>query len=100
MAFHDATRCPSLAAGGREGTEKPGPFRAFFTASACTRRATPDRHRCRRTVVRVVHALTIAMTRAARRLMGASRTDVLGIVLRQGMRPALVGMLLGAAGAW
>jgi putative ABC transport system permease protein len=32
--------------------------------------------------------------------LGASRTNVLGIVLRQGMRPALVGMLLGAVGAW
>ena len=32
--------------------------------------------------------------------LGASRTDILGIALRQGMRPALVGMLLGALGAW
>jgi putative ABC transport system permease protein len=32
--------------------------------------------------------------------LGASRTDVLGIVLSQGMRPALLGMLLGAVGAW
>ena len=32
--------------------------------------------------------------------LGASRTNVLGIVLRQGMRPALAGMLLGAVGAW
>ena len=32
--------------------------------------------------------------------LGASRTNVLGIVLSQGMRPALVGMLLGALGAW
>jgi putative ABC transport system permease protein len=32
--------------------------------------------------------------------LGASRSNVLGIVLRQGMRPALVGMLLGAVGAW
>jgi putative ABC transport system permease protein len=32
--------------------------------------------------------------------LGASRTNVLGIVLSQGMRPALVGMLLGAFGAW
>jgi putative ABC transport system permease protein len=32
--------------------------------------------------------------------LGASRTHVLGIVLRQGMRPALAGMLLGAVGAW
>jgi putative ABC transport system permease protein len=32
--------------------------------------------------------------------LGASRSNVLGIVLRQGMRPAVVGMLLGALGAW
>jgi putative ABC transport system permease protein len=32
--------------------------------------------------------------------LGASRTNVLGIVLSQGMRPALVGLLLGAVGAW
>jgi putative ABC transport system permease protein len=32
--------------------------------------------------------------------LGASRTNILGIALRQGMRPALVGMLLGALGAW
>jgi putative ABC transport system permease protein len=32
--------------------------------------------------------------------LGASRTNVFGIVLSQGMRPALVGMLLGALGAW
>ncbi len=32
--------------------------------------------------------------------LGASRTNVLGIALSQGMRPALVGMLLGALGAW
>ena len=32
--------------------------------------------------------------------LGASRANVLGIVLRQGMRPALVGMLLGSVGAW
>jgi putative ABC transport system permease protein len=32
--------------------------------------------------------------------LGASRTNVLGIVLSQGMRPALAGMLLGALGAW
>jgi putative ABC transport system permease protein len=32
--------------------------------------------------------------------LGASRSDILGIVLSQGMRPALVGMLLGALGAW
>ncbi len=32
--------------------------------------------------------------------LGASRANVLGIVLRQGMRPALAGMLLGAVGAW
>jgi putative ABC transport system permease protein len=32
--------------------------------------------------------------------LGASRADILGIVLSQGMRPALVGMLLGALGAW
>jgi predicted permease len=32
--------------------------------------------------------------------LGASRTDVLGIVLSQGMRPVLVGMLLGALSAW
>jgi predicted permease len=31
--------------------------------------------------------------------LGASRTNILGIVLSQGMRPALVGMLLGALGA-
>ena len=33
-------------------------------------------------------------------VLGASRANVLGIVLRQGMRPALVGMLLGSVGAW
>jgi predicted permease len=32
--------------------------------------------------------------------LGASRRNVLGMVLSQGMRPALVGMLLGALGAW
>jgi predicted permease len=32
--------------------------------------------------------------------LGASRTNVLCIVLNQGMRPALAGMLLGALGAW
>jgi putative ABC transport system permease protein len=32
--------------------------------------------------------------------LGASRTNVLGMALSQGMRPALVGMLLGALGAW
>jgi predicted permease len=32
--------------------------------------------------------------------LGASRSDVLGMVLSQGMRPALAGMLLGALGAW
>jgi putative ABC transport system permease protein len=32
--------------------------------------------------------------------LGASRTGILGVVLSQGMRPALVGMLLGALGAW
>jgi putative ABC transport system permease protein len=32
--------------------------------------------------------------------LGASRADILGITLSQGMRPALVGMLLGALGAW
>ena len=32
--------------------------------------------------------------------LGASRTNVLGIVLSQGMRPALVGILFGAIGAW
>lgn len=32
--------------------------------------------------------------------LGASRSNVLGIVLSQGMRPALAGMLLGALGAW
>ncbi len=32
--------------------------------------------------------------------LGASRTDILRIALSQGMRPALVGMLLGAFGAW
>jgi len=32
--------------------------------------------------------------------LGASRRSVLGIVLSQGMRPTLVGMLLGAVGAW
>jgi putative ABC transport system permease protein len=32
--------------------------------------------------------------------LGASRTNVLGIALRQGMRPALIGMLVGALGAW
>ena len=32
--------------------------------------------------------------------LGASRSDVLGIVLNQGMRPALAGILLGALGAW
>ena len=32
--------------------------------------------------------------------LGASRRNILGIVLSQGMRPALVGMLLGAVGAW
>jgi predicted lysophospholipase L1 biosynthesis ABC-type transport system permease subunit len=32
--------------------------------------------------------------------LGASRAEVLGIVLRLGMRPALVGTLLGALGAW
>jgi putative ABC transport system permease protein len=32
--------------------------------------------------------------------LGASRFNVLGIVLSQGMRPALAGMLLGALGAW
>jgi putative ABC transport system permease protein len=32
--------------------------------------------------------------------LGARRIDVLGMVLSQGMRPALVGMLLGALGAW
>ena len=32
--------------------------------------------------------------------LGACRSDVLGIVLGQGMRPALAGVLLGALGAW
>jgi putative ABC transport system permease protein len=32
--------------------------------------------------------------------LGASRTDVLGIVLSQGMQPVLAGLLLGALGAW
>lgn len=32
--------------------------------------------------------------------LGASRTEVLGIVLSLGMRPALAGTLLGALGAW
>jgi putative ABC transport system permease protein len=32
--------------------------------------------------------------------LGASRSNVLGIVLSQGMRPALAGILLGALGAW
>jgi putative ABC transport system permease protein len=32
--------------------------------------------------------------------LGASRTDILRITLNQGMRPALIGMLLGACGAW
>jgi putative ABC transport system permease protein len=32
--------------------------------------------------------------------LGASRANILGIVLSQGMRPPLVGMLLGALGAW
>jgi putative ABC transport system permease protein len=32
--------------------------------------------------------------------LGASRTNVLAIALSQGMRPALVGMLFGALGAW
>ena len=32
--------------------------------------------------------------------LGASRRNVLGMVLSQGMRPALVGMLLGALGSW
>jgi putative ABC transport system permease protein len=32
--------------------------------------------------------------------LGASRADVLGIVLTQGMRPVLTGILLGALGAW
>jgi putative ABC transport system permease protein len=32
--------------------------------------------------------------------LGASRGNVLGMVLSQGMRPALVGMLLGTLGAW
>jgi putative ABC transport system permease protein len=32
--------------------------------------------------------------------LGASRSDILRITLNQGMRPALVGMLLGALGAW
>lgn len=32
--------------------------------------------------------------------LGASRTNILGMVLSQGMRPALVGILLGALGAW
>lgn len=32
--------------------------------------------------------------------LGARGSDVLSIVLRQGMQPALIGMLLGALGAW
>jgi putative ABC transport system permease protein len=32
--------------------------------------------------------------------LDARRRNVLGMVLSQGMRPALVGMLLGALGAW
>ena len=32
--------------------------------------------------------------------LGASPANILGIALGQGMRPALVGMLLGALGAW
>ena len=32
--------------------------------------------------------------------LGASPTNILGIALGQGMRPAMVGMLLGAVGAW
>ena len=32
--------------------------------------------------------------------LGATRANILGIVLRQGMRPAFAGVLLGALGAW
>ena len=55
-------------------------------------------------VTGIYGVLAYAMNRRAAEIglrvaLGASRTNVLGIVLRQGMRPALVGMLLGAVGA-